>query len=309
MKVLINRRVVEGPWGGGNKFTKALKKYLLQQGHTVVDKFENDIDIIHLQDVHSDQLGIDANVALTYKYNHNPKTKIVHRVNDMDLGRYDSNPWRDDVYKELSKYSDASIFVSEWTRDFFLKKGWFSNNNFVVYNGVDKDIFCERKKINNGKVNIVTHHWSNNKGKGFDIYEKIDDFVSENKDYTFTYIGRERGTFKNTKVIPPLFGIEIGEELSKYNLYVSASEYENCPNHILESLACNIPTYAIEKGGASLSLVGKDFVFKDWENLKSILIDKNFKANSTTVMSWEQCIEQYIMIYEKILEGKNENTM
>lgn len=307
MKILVNRKTVEGPWGGGNKFVKALNKYLTKKGHTVVEKFENDIDIIHLQDAHADELGIDANVSLRYKHNYNPDVKIIHRVNDMDLGRYGSKPWRHEAYKALSKHTDASIFVSDWTQEFYINNGWFCKNNYVVYNGVDKEIFREEKKIDNNKINIVTHHWSNNKGKGFDIYEKIDNFVSENTDYTFTYIGRERGTFKNTKVVPPLFGSDIGDELSKYNVYISASEYENCPNHILESLACKIPTYAISKGGASLGLVGDDFVFKGWDDLQKILLSKQFVNNKTNVMNWRECIDKYITIYEKALGCKNES--
>jgi glycosyltransferase involved in cell wall biosynthesis len=262
MKILINRRIVEGPWGGGNKFTKALKKFAIKKGHIVTERLEDDIDIIHMQDVHADELGIDANVAINYKNQYNPKVKIVHRVNDMDLGR---------------------------------------KNNFVIFNGVDKSIFKPREKINNEKINIVTHHWSNNKGKGFDIYEAIDRFVKENSKYTFTYIGRERGTFKNSKVIKPLHGLEMGLELSKYDVYVSASEYENCPNHILESIACNIPTYAISKGGASLGLVGNDYVFNDWAELKKILLSNSFIKNGTNIMTWEQCIDKYIEVYQKIL--------
>ena len=41
-------------------------------------------------------------------------------------------------------------------------------------------------KINNKKVNIVTHHWSDNYLKGFDVYDKLDEFVKENNDFTFT---------------------------------------------------------------------------------------------------------------------------
>jgi glycosyltransferase involved in cell wall biosynthesis len=254
-----------------------------------------------MQDVHADELGIDANVAINYKNQYNPKVKIVHRVNDMDLGRYDTKPWRVDAYRQFSKYTDATIFVSDWTKNFFKDSNWGSKNNFVIFNGVDKSIFKPREKINNEKINIVTHHWSNNKGKGFDIYEAIDRFVKENSKYTFTYIGRERGTFKNSKVIKPLHGLEMGLELSKYDVYVSASEYENCPNHILESIACNIPTYAISKGGASLGLVGNDYVFNDWAELKKILLSNSFIKNGTNIMTWEQCIDKYIEVYQKIL--------
>ncbi len=101
------------------------------------------------------------------------------------LGRYGSAPWRVPAYKKFSKYCDATIFVSDWTKEYFLNEGWYCNNIFSITNGVDKDIFKPREKMNNGKINIVTHHWSNNHGKGFDIYRKIDEFVKDNPDFTF----------------------------------------------------------------------------------------------------------------------------
>lgn len=303
MKVLINRRIVDGPWGGGNKFTKSLKKYLIENNHQVVERFHDDIDVIHLQDLHADQLGIDVNVALKYKHVVNSNVKIIHRVNDMDLGRYDDKPWRDDLYLKCSEYLDGTVFVSEWTKNFFMDKGWKCKKNFVISNGVDKEIFypAPQLKKKNGKVNIVTHHWSYNKGKGFDIYEKIDKLVRDNTDFTFTYIGRERGTFKNTTVISPIVGKELGEELTSYDLYVSASEYENCPNHVLESLACEIPTYACHLGGASLDMVGEDHVFKSWDELEKIILSKNYLKNQYEVRSWKDCIGEYLKAYSEVL--------
>ncbi len=302
MKILLNRKIVNGPWGGGNKFVKNFFKFGTKNNNEIVNQFHKDIDVIHLQDLHADELGIDINAALRYKHEFNPKVKLIHRVNDMDLGRYDSKPWRDDLYLKCSHYLDATVFVSEWTKEFFMNKGWACKQNFVISNGVDKEIFypAPQLKKNNGKINIVTHHWSRNKGKGFDIYEKIDEFVKNNPDFTFTYIGRERGTFKNSSVISPIFGKELGEELTKYDLYISASEYENCPNHILESLSCEIPTYACALGGASLGIVGNEHVFKDWQELENIILSKSYLKNTYKVQSWEDCIETYLKTYNEV---------
>ena len=301
MKIFINRKIVEGPWGGGNKFVKALFKNAAELGHQVVNTLDSDIDIIHIHDVHSDSLGVDANVCLRYKHEHNPSVKIVHRVNDMDLGRYGAVPWRDNAYIHFSEYFDASIFVSDWTKQFFLNKGWKGRNNHVATNGIDKEIFYPSEKIKNDKINIVTHHWSANEGKGFAIYEKIDDFVKTNPKFVLTYIGRDRGTFKNSVVVSPIHGHELGRELAKHDVYISASEYENCPNHILESLACKIPTYACLEGGASVGLVGKDHVFKNWDHLKEILYSRDYVMNNYDPPSWREAITEYCKIYEKIL--------
>ena len=153
MKIFVNRKIVNGPWGGGNKFVQALFSHATKLGHEVVNTWDDDIDVIHLQDVHSDSLGASADMCLRYK-KYNPKVKIVHRVNDMDLGRYGSKPWRDDAYVHYSGIFDASIFVSEWTKQFFLDKGWKCISNYVATNGVDKDIFKPMEKINNNNIYI-----------------------------------------------------------------------------------------------------------------------------------------------------------
>lgn len=299
MKVFVNRKYVDGPWGGGNQFVKNLFEYGKKFGVEVTNRLSDDLDVIHIQDVHADDVGVDYVAAVRYKQEINPKVKIVHRVNDADLGR--DVKFREDAYKELSKYTYATIFVSDWTKNYFINKGWYCDNTFVLYNGIDTEIFKPREPLNDGKINIVTHHWSNNYNKGFKIYEKLDRFIKENSDFTFSYIGQHRNSFRNTNIVSPMFGKKLGRELSKYNVYISASEYENCPNHILESLACGIPTYSLSgnRGAASAGLVGKDFVYDDWDNLKKILLTKKFNNNHEhKISSWEGIMRKYFKIYK-----------
>ena len=58
MKVLINRKPVGGPWGGGNLFVKAFSEKLPLGGHKVVYEFSDDIDVIFVQDPRYSDLGI-----------------------------------------------------------------------------------------------------------------------------------------------------------------------------------------------------------------------------------------------------------
>ena len=50
MKIMFNRKVIDGPWGGGNLFVKAMSEYLKQKGCDVCFDFEDDIDIIFMVD-------------------------------------------------------------------------------------------------------------------------------------------------------------------------------------------------------------------------------------------------------------------
>ena len=129
--------------------------------------------------------------------------------------------------------------------------------------------------------------------KGFDIYEGIDYFVGKNDKYTFTYIGRENGTFKNTDVIQPLFGRELGKMLSSYDVYISGSRWDPGPNHVLESLACEIPTYVHTDGGGAVEFAGKENSYDSIESLISIIESNRFTENKMSPVSWIECINLY----------------
>jgi len=290
MKIYINRSFVDGPWGGGNNFVKSFYDFMPRHGWNIIENpYEVIPNKIFLQSPFPDQKDrFSINDAIKIKSSF-PETELIIRVNDCDARKNTDNV--DNLWIETSKYIDKTIFVSKWMMDYFLRKGWHCQNNFVVYNGVDHKNFCKKEKINNGKTNIVTHHWSDNYLKGFDIYEKIDKFVEENKEYTFTYIGRNRGTFKHTKCIEPLFGKHLGEELSKYDVYVSASRFDPGPNHILESLACDIPTYVFKDGGGCIEFAGNDHVYDSYEELESLLSNKKFTKNNFKTKTWEECID------------------
>lgn len=295
MKFYINRSVVDGPWGGGNNFVKAMYDYLPNQGFDIIeDPYTQIPDIIFLQSPKADSVNnfsINEAIRLKIKF---PNIKIAIRVNECDARKGTKDI--DKLWIECSKYVDKTFFVSKWMKEYFIEKGWQCNENYIVYNGVDLNHFNKREKINNNRINIVTHHWSNNYLKGFDIYDKLDEFVKNNEKYTFTYIGRTLNTFKNTRVIDPLFGIKLGNELSKYDLYISASRWDPGPNHILESLACEIPTYVHVDGGGCVEFINDTSrVYFDYEDLiNKIKIFKNEeKCNLDCVTDWENCIIHY----------------
>jgi len=77
---------------------------------------------------------------------------------------------------------------------------------------------------------------------------------------------------------------------------VTGSRFDPGPNHVLESVACNIPTYAIASGGGACELVGSDHVFKDIEELLGILEGRCYKQNTNTVQGWRECIDSYAQV-------------
>lgn len=256
MKVYVNRSVVNGPWGGGNMFVKAFRKFAPDNGVELLkpDEMKTAPDVILLVGIGDD--GFDASMerCIMYKLHaatsFNKDVKLVMRVNENDARKATQDV--DDYLLKLSKYVDATVFVSDWLRDYFTEKGWSTQpqHQHVIINGVDRDVFKPQPKLDNGKMNIVAHHWSDNPLKGFDIYDQLDKFVGENSEkYSFTYIGRHRNSFEHAKTVRPLYGTALGEELGKHDVYVSASRFDPGPNHILEALACNLPVYVHKDGG------------------------------------------------------------
>ena len=306
MKIYVNRAPVHGPWGGGIHFINAAYRTFPELGHKIEAAGDPSAspDLILLAGVANDGKGISAQQAIMYKsvMSSQRDVKVVIRVNENDARKGTNNVDKELI--EISKHVDGTIFVSDWLKDYFLRRGWACENYRVIKNGVNKETFSPGQKFNNGKINLVTHHWSDNYMKGFDIYDEIDKFVStpEGEDFTFTYIGRDRGTFKNSKVVKPLHGKELGEELGKYDVYVSASRFDPGPNHVIESIACEIPTYVHSDGGGSVEFAGKDFCYSTWKELKTILLRKKFEKNEQNFDDWKTCMEKCVRFFEEIVK-------
>jgi glycosyltransferase involved in cell wall biosynthesis len=306
VQVYINRRPIKGPWGGGAHFINAYHKLASRNGIKVLPNNDGSInpDVILIVGLDNDGNDISVEQAIMYKMYMKPSCQIILRVNENDARKGTSHV--DDILLKVSEHIDGAVFVSKWLRDYFLDKGWACKNNTVIYNGVDREIFKPQPKLNNGKVNIVTHHWSDNRMKGADIYEALDEFVGKFSDrFSFTYIGRHKCDFKYTKVIKPLSGKALGEELGKYDVYISASRFDPGPNHVIESIACELPTYVHVDGGGSVEFAGKDHVYYNWNELKQFLLDGQFKVNSTSFETWNSCVQQYNDFIKSVWENRD----
>ena len=290
MKIYINRNVINGPWGGGNHFVKAAHEYLSPDFQIV----DTDPDVIVIAGLDNEGNKISAEQAVQYKLSqaHRKNVRLILRVNENDARK--STNHIDSRLLGLSQFIDLTIFVSEWIKDYFVSRGWKCEKNCVIKNGVDKSIFYKKDKPNlENKIKLVTHHWSNNPLKGFDIYDRLDAWVANHHEFEFCYIGRERSTFKNAKVVPPIFGKDLGDELRKHDIYVSASRNDQGPNHIIESIECGLPTYVHIEGGGCVEFAGLGFLYESWESLEKILLAKSFETNTTTFTSWKDCIDEY----------------
>ncbi len=296
MKILINRKPVQGPWGGGNLFVSSFCDYMSGKGHQITHQFEKDIDIIFMQDPRYSDLGISINEISDFK-NQNPSVKIIHRVNECDARKGTSDI--DDLLRACSTITDHTIFVSNWMRDYHQTKGWKSFKSSVIYNGVNTDHFRPVQKIKNGKVNLVTHHWSDNPMKGADVYDALDDWIGENSQYTFTYIGRYSRPLKNTRLISPLVGRDLGDELGRYDVYISGSRFDPGPNHVIESIASGLPTLVHSEGGGALEFAGEDYSFTSFDDMINLIQKIPSNGHPLIPYDWNTCMEKVLKIIEE----------
>lgn len=292
MKLLINRQPVRGQaWGGGAWFVNAIYDNAHALGHQVltVDEVKqgHKPDVILLIGLDADGMGLTAQSAVEYARTcltrNCIKIPIVIRVNECDARKGTFGV--DNAWRLMSQYVDGTIFVSEWLKSYFY--GWSCSNTCVIRNGVDALIFYPRQKTNDGKLHLVTHHWSNNPMKGFDIYNAIDDYVAKHNDVTFTYIGRDRGTFQHSTIVAPLHGEALGTELGKHNVYVSASRFDPGPNHVLEAISCELPTFVHPDGGGAVEFAGSSYVFSSIDDL--VARAKQARFDQQKPGSWYNC--------------------
>ncbi len=257
MKISLGYLAQEKPWGGGNQFALAFKKYFGSRGYNVVHTLDMDTEVAVLIDPRpgSEKKFIHTDI-LKFKKRKNPSFKVLHRINECDKRK--GTHFMDALLYQANQCADYTVFISSWLERYFIER-WpdYHKPHATILNGADETVFNSTgKKYWDAKepLRIVTHHWSDNPMKGADIYKKLDDLLDDPKmrqSFSFTYIGRypKDIIFRNTKIIEPKFGSELAAELKKCHVYITASRYEPCGMHHIEGALCGLPILYINEGG------------------------------------------------------------
>ncbi len=257
MKVYINRQPKKGPWGGGAKTVNRLSEKLLNDGHTVVYQLQENIDVIFCFDPRPNAFGENINHLYSYRQLF-PKTKIIQRVGD--VGTH-GKPELTHMVRQCLDKSDYFIFPSKWAMEYVNYSG---ENHSVIYNCPMREFYENRnERVELPKVpRIVTHHWSTNPKKGFDLYKKFDDLCQQTGEFEFHYIGQVPRGCTFTNQFPPMGAVNLISHLPNYDIYLTASEEEAGANHVLESLAVGLPVVYRNTGGSIpeyCALGGKEY--------------------------------------------------
>jgi hypothetical protein len=318
MKICIGTNVKDGPWGGGNLFAVNLRNFLIKHGHDVVFNLnDKDIDIILLTEPRktSESSAFTHKECEDYKKYVKSDTVVIHRINECDERKGTNYVNKYLIFS--NKVADYTVFVSSWLKNLYIAQGIANNNLYTILGGADSEIFNKSnfEEFNGkGKIKIVTHHWGANWNKGFEIYNKLDELLS-NKEWSdvfeFSYIGNlpKNFEFKNSKYIEPLSGIPLANQLKKNNLYLTASLNEPSGNHHIEGALCGLPIMYIDSGGVSEYCKNYGISF-DLDSLESKIMEfknnyqiYNDKMKTYSFTSKKMC-ENYLKLFETTYANK-----
>lgn len=320
MKISINTKIKNGPWGGGNLFLINLEKFLKDEGHQVIYNLkDNDIDIILLFDPRnsSEMISYSVQDIANYIFYKNPNTKVIHRINECDERK--NTEGLNKFFISANKVADQTIFVSRWLEDLYLQQGLKSIDYKTILSGSDKTIFNQEGKqphTNGDNIKIVTHHWGADWNKGFEVYAELDRLIAQEKftNLEFTYIGNLPKNFKfqNTKYLTPLSGKNLADELRKHHLYLTASANEPSGNHHIEGGLCGLPVLYLESGGVTeyAKNFGLGFHISNFEE-KLLEITDNLSSYEELMKNYPfestRMCEEYLNSMFELMTKKREN--
>jgi len=318
LKISINAKRITSAYGGGNQAANALEDYLVKKGHYVYRKLIPNLDVILIFSSKSSfNNTYDYDDILDYIYAY-PNTVVIQRVNSCDEQRGTDLGINSSMLRN-NQLADYTVFISKFVKELFEAKGMKSQENSqIILNGGDSKIFYPSKSKNiDKKFKIVTHHWSSNFMKGFDIYERLDQLLDTQpfKDlFEFTYIGNmPLGVIlKKTVVIEPLFGSNLAEHLRNHHIYLTAARNEAAGMHHIEGMLCGLPVLYLNSGalpeyckpfGIEYSLINFEEKLMEIKNQYYALQKKVLNCNYTS----KQMASQFEKIIIELVSKKRTN--
>lgn len=254
LKIHISYKFVEGAWGGGNQFLKALRNYFRKK--EVYSENAENADVILFN---SYPFGSEYLFNLFFKIKKKSDKILIHRVD----GPISYVRGKDEIidkliFKTNELFADATIFQSNWSMNKNYEIGMQkSPYEKIIMNAPDPNIFNtkNKKSFGNSKIKLISTSWSNNIRKGFDIYKFLDENLNFNK-YEFTFVGNSPIKFKNVKLIKTVPTEKLAKILKEHDIFIIGSKNDPCSNSLIEAMHCGLPAVARNDGGHP-EIVGK----------------------------------------------------
>ena len=318
MKIALGFKILDGSWGGGNQFINSLYRDAKARGYKVTNSLDDkDIDIILFTDPRYFNKGVafgslDILYYLLFK---NKNAIVVHRINECDERKNTNH--MNSFLRWSNYFADHTVYISSWLKTLNLSQQ--KKPYSIILNGADDINFNDKENQIWSKkepLRVVTHHWSPNIMKGLDVYKKLDRLLSSDdwrKKIEFTYIGNLPSgfNFQNTKVVKPISGKNLGKELSKHHVYITASNNEPAGMHHIEGALSGLPI--IYKNSGALPEYCKNYgvCFSNLEFIPALekmmanysIYKSNLRNYSNTA---NKMSENYFDLFENLLKMRNE---
>jgi len=295
MKINILYNFLDGPYGGGNQFLKALRNEFMIKGVYEDNPMLADIIIVNSKD------NLDKAELLAKKYH----KKCIHRIDGVfSLYRGESEKYNDELVYNFSKhYASGIIYQSQWSKTSHYTNGALPHSNeAIIYNAVNPEIFYPKLKSNN-KIKLITTSWSSNYRKGFHYLEYLDNNLDFSK-FDYTFIGNSPINFKNINLHPPQPSIELAQILQLHDIFITGTENDTCSNSLLEALTCKLPVIALDSGGSPELVKKGGELFNSKEDLIPLInkISNNLPQyiSNIEIDSIEDIANQYLNFIKNV---------
>lgn len=294
----------DGPWGGGNQFLKGLRNAL--RGKGLYSETLEGADTILVNSHHFGSIE-ECQHLLNYLSGH-PSVKVIHRIDGPVTLIRNKNEGTDNIIFRFNElFADATIFQSQWCQDKCKELGWKNvNPSRIILNAPDSSIFYpgKNKKDIEGKIKIIATSWSPSSGKGFDVYQWMDQHIDWNR-YEMTFVGNSPVKFKNIKIIPPQSSDCLADTIRQHDLFITASRQDPCSNSLIEALHCGLPALVFSDGGHP-EIVGSgglvfDTVNEIPEKLDRLSRDIETYTKYITLPEIEQVAAAYLEFSQKVI--------
>lgn len=302
-KVHILYEFVNGPWGGANQFLSGLRSSLEKKGFYSKEIQNANIVIVN-SNPSSMKLITNRIYDLKVKY---PNIRIINRVDGPVKAIRGKDGYYDKSFSLFDNtFADGTIFQSQWSKSKLHDMNLtFNPNSCIIQNGADQSIFSPHKRASrrSEKIRIVSSSWSPNPRKGFKVYQWLDSNLDFSK-YEYTFIGNSPIKFRNIKVMEPLAPKLLGDELKKYDLYITASQSDPCSNSLIEALSCGLKVIGLQDGGHTEIINKNGRTFRtESELLELIECCNKIPYPLTEEYSLEHSVDKYVDFFRKTLES------
>lgn len=255
-RIAVNAKPSHGPWGGGNQWLAQFSRLARYQGFEVVSKLDESVDAVVV--LHTAKQPEATFQAEEIKALRKRKTKLVclQRINENDARKGTNHV--DAAIREMSEAADYVVFVSSWLRDYHAER-WFDvkRPHESIINGADSRYFhpigANVWDGRNGPFVLVTHHWSDNWNKGFDLYRDVDTLIANGRlpGVELRIVGRWPADLKwrAAKIVAPASGRALAHELRLCHGYITGTKAEPGAMHYIEGLQCGLPLIYRQGGG------------------------------------------------------------